>query len=285
MASKEFIQERINKAQENITKKEALIQKMQDRISKNMTKLQKLGFSTEYIEDLDNPWKIDRSNPNWEKAFDLAYSIENAKDSIESAQKALPELLKKLEGYQSEMAIIIEKENSRDIKVILEFLEGWKEQVKKFYERHVGDWIVTLQKYYEEDHKFCEWCNHNWSARKDKELMKQMEAPKKKAKAHHAMFNYLDRYMERKNGEYHLNMELLQKDLDKEANMKYYFIVERTNRIVGQITDASNLSIGNKGDLNGFILGTRGTAKVQTIGAGGWNIQCYHFRTLINEMK
>lgn len=280
----ETLKERIDKTQQNITKKEALIQKMQDRISKNMTKLQKFGFSTKCVEDLDNPWKIDRSNPNWEKAFDLAYSIENANDSIESAQKALSELQKKLEAYQSEMAIIIEKENSRDIKVILEFLEGWKEQVKKYYERHVGDWIVTLQKYYEEDHKFCEWLDNNWSARKDKELMKKMEAPRKEAKSDHAMFNYLDRYMERTCGEYHLNMELLQKDLDEEANMKYDFIVEKTNRIVGQITDASNISIGDKGDMNGFIIGTRGKAKVQTIGAGGWNIQCYHFRTLIHSL-
>lgn len=54
--------------------------------------------------------------------------------------------------------------------------------------------------------------------------------------------------------------------------------------LVGEITDASGLSVGSKQDLNGFIVGTRGTAKVQTIGAGGYNIQCFHFRTLINAV-
>lgn len=84
---------------------------------------------------------------------------------------------------------------------------------------------------------------------------------------------------------YRLDQPKLQKVLDQEANNKYDFIVERTNSIVGQITDASGLSVGNKGDLNGIIVGTRGNASVQTIGAGGYNIQCYHFRTLIHPVK
>lgn len=75
----------------------------------------------------------------------------------------------------------------------------------------------------------------------------------------------------------------LKKDLDEEANRKYDFIIERTNAIVGKITDAGMLKIGAKGDLNGYIKGEKATAKVQTIGAGGYNIQCYHFRTLIHK--
>ena len=79
--------------------------------------------------------------------------------------------------------------------------------------------------------------------------------------------------------------EKLAKELDQEAKRKYDFIIERTNAIVGQITDASNLCIGAKGDLNGYIIGTDGKAKVQTVGAGGYNIMCFHYRTLINPMK
>lgn len=78
-------------------------------------------------------------------------------------------------------------------------------------------------------------------------------------------------------------MQKLAKDLSEEADRKYDFIIERTNAIVGEITDASNLRIGSKADLNGYVIGTRGIAKVQTIGAGGYNIQCFHFRTLINR--
>jgi hypothetical protein len=79
--------------------------------------------------------------------------------------------------------------------------------------------------------------------------------------------------------------ELLEKDLQTEADRKYDDIVNRANAICGKITDARGLWVGNKGDLDGIVIGERGTAKIQTIGAGGYNIQCYHFRTLIHEVK
>lgn len=286
---KETLQDRIEKAEAQITKKQNLITKMEDRINKNTKKLQGLGFTDDQIaEGIKNPYRMDKHNPNFEKGFDLCYSISNAQDSIESAQKELPKLQKKLEGYQEEMIHLIEKENSRDIKVILDFLEMWKGQVTEYYINHVDKWVETLQAYYKADHEYCEWFNHNFSNR-TQELIDEMYKPVKEAKMIHAMYSYLDRYMDTDytdgTRQYVINLDLLKKDLDEEANRKYDFIIERTNHIVGQITDASNLSIGNKGDLNGFIIGTKGTAKVQTIGAGGYNIQCYHFRTLINPMK
>lgn len=282
MATKEFIQERITKAQEQITKKQNLIQKMQERINKNTVKLEKLGFTT----PIESAWKIDRYHPNYDKAFDLAYSNENAQESINNATKELPELEAKLQKYEAELQTIIEKESSRNVEVILTFLEGWKERMKEHFSKSLTHWIRTKKEYLKANHEYCEF--HNNCGWKHHEQLEELHFIMKEANEAHMMWSFLNPYIIRNRTSegttYELDMEKVQKDLDQEANAKYDFIIERTNRIVGQITDASNLHI-NAGNMNGYIIGTKGTAKVETIGAGGYNIQCFHFRTLIHEMK
>lgn len=77
----------------------------------------------------------------------------------------------------------------------------------------------------------------------------------------------------------------LEKAMEEEKRAKLIDLIGRITGTVGTITDAAALHIGPEGDINGYIVGTEGKAKIQTIGAGGYNIQCFHFRTLIHEMK
>lgn len=77
----------------------------------------------------------------------------------------------------------------------------------------------------------------------------------------------------------------LEKAMEEEKRAKLIDLIGRIMGTVGTITDAAALHIGPEGDINGYIVGTEGKAKIQTIGAGGYNIQCFHFRTLIHEMK
>lgn len=56
-------------------------------------------------------------------------------------------------------------------------------------------------------------------------------------------------------------------------------------RITGEIKDATALTIAETGELNGYIVGEAGTAKINTFSAGGWNIQCFHYRTQIKKIK
>lgn len=75
----------------------------------------------------------------------------------------------------------------------------------------------------------------------------------------------------------------LEKTLEAEKKAKLLDLITRINGIVGTITDATELKIKG-GNLNGIITGEKGKAKVATIGAGGYNIQCFHYRTLIHEL-
>ena len=49
------------------------------------------------------------------------------------------------------------------------------------------------------------------------------------------------------------------------------------------ITDCSYIRWGGK-CLDGYIVGKNGKASVETIGAGGYNIQRWHLRTLVHKI-
>ena len=260
MASLDFIQKRIAGKQKEL-----------DTLNKKMERILKAKESN---------WE---KNPYWYSERDLT----STQRDIDNAQKAL-------QDYKDQLTAETEKANSRNIPVILEFLDRWKKRVFNYYTEMVEEYAIQKEEYYQKNSEYVKWSNNEgytmWKENRD-EYNRISKEYHEYEQAFRRQWNWLVEYIEISYTsethirEYHLNGEKLNKVLDQEANAKYDFIIERTNAIVGQITDASNLRIGAKGELNGLIHGTKGTAKVETIGAGGWNIQIYHFRTLIHAVK
>ena len=84
---------------------------------------------------------------------------------------------------------------------------------------------------------------------------------------------------------YKFDPEWLEKQIEQEKNNKLIDLMTRVSKITGEIVDASYLYIADDGNLNGYIIGKDGKASVETIGAGGYNIQCFHYRVLVKPRK
>jgi hypothetical protein len=268
----------------------ASLEFIQKRITGKERELEKLNKKLERIRKVEAQ--------NWEDPNPYYYS----KHDLEVTLRDIADAQKALDAYKAQLESETEKAASRNVHVIIEFLDNWRERVLEFHSE-------KFEEYYKEKQLVRDLYNKAYGS-----FYKSPKTPETEAyEAAKEVFNakcygyfekreFTNRWghldytsIKVRDGEYewlkpYINeyslsaaMAKLKKDVDKEWIRKYDFIIERTNAIVGQITDASNLKIGAKHDLNGFIIGTKGTAKVQTIDAGGYNIQCYHFRTLISK--
>lgn len=208
-------------------------------------------------------WEV---NPYYYDEGDLRWTKKYLADAVEALAK-----------YEEQLEQAKEKENSRDVEVIVKFLENWQERMMAFYKESLPKYLDARNEYHMRDHEIC----NLWNSGNREEYKKARVEFMDWKKAFNFQWSYIIPYVERET----LDETKLAADLKKEANAKYDDIIERTNSLVGQITDASGLRIGAKGDLNGIIVGTKGSVNVNTIGAGGYNIQCYHFRTLIHKLQ
>ena len=78
----------------------------------------------------------------------------------------------------------------------------------------------------------------------------------------------------------------IRKGNEQDAKIMILNLYHRVRSITGEVTDWSNIYCeqGNMGAvLTGMVYGKEGTAEVETILAGGYNIQRLHIRTLVHE--
>lgn len=82
-----------------------------------------------------------------------------------------------------------------------------------------------------------------------------------------------------------VKIETLEKRSSDDAKSIVEDLYKRVTPYTGEITDYTGLRIDrdNAGYaiINGIVKGKNGGCKVESIGAGGYNIQCWHIRVLV----
>lgn len=268
------------------------VESLKKRLDRKKAEIEKLQKKLDRIRKAEaSGWK---NNPYSYSEYDLKWTIKD----LEVASAAL-------EKCECKLAEEIEKSNSRNVEVISQFLETWKRKCREYYEEGIRRYFVDLEELRKLTIQYADASFGTEEYKKAREALVEAEDTlRSKTSGYYERVPYEDAFGRTcythhkvREGEYeryqpyvqYPNFEAafkrLEKNLTEESNRKYDFIIDRTNRIVGQITDASNLSISDNGELNGIVIGTRGKAHVKTVGAGGYNIQCFHFRTYIKECK
>lgn len=242
----------------------------------------------------------DAKNSNWEKN-PYNYNEYDLRATVTDIEKAT----KQLNSYKEQLQEIVDKNNSRTVAPILEFLDSWKRRVFLQYHEGLSSYyddisilealrsaVVELPKGAEREE--CERKRKEFSTKFREECIGTFEPIPEDDPGYRKYYNVKRKV---KTGKYEWLKDYfkystiddaeraLTTHLETEANNKYDYLIERVCKIVGTITDASNLCISDSGELNGVIQGSTGKASVSTIGAGGYNIQIFHYRTLIHEIK
>jgi len=261
LATREFLEQRVKSAEEHVEKAKKRIERLKVNYAKG-----------DYHERLTGP-------EHW-----IGYHASVQKDydrEMQSRVRGVEKAYEKLDGYQKQLGEASAKYTLRNIPQITEFLNRWEARMVNYFEEEWVKYVQAEKEYKIISNRFYKLERECHDYKKQREIIAEHEGAHRKFK--HSWGHVLQ--FERG---YHSHDEwskTMRKEMAAEKGRKYDFIISRTMELIGQITDASLLSIGQKGDLNGYIKGINGTAHVQTVGAGGWNIQCFHFRTLINKVK
>lgn len=275
--TKEQLQDRIQKSNIKIEKIEKRIKKWQNAQTREAF-LKADGWLLNMGRDEEYLWNEYIKDCNKE----LDYAIQDLHD----AQLTL-------EKYQNALNLELAKEdefNNNRILVIWDFLLNYKEQVAEYIRKNVE----VLNEYYKVNSQMCDWHNnnsykvyngemtreeynnvYNELRRKEKELEENIHPYTKLC----ATRDYTKEHSQR-----YIDEAKLEEILLKDCKARYFQLVKEVTEITGIITDAQDLKI-RAGELNGIIIGERGKAKVQTFSAGGWHIQCYHYRTRVDRIN
>ena len=251
----EQLQERISKKEQEITKIEKRIQKWKDAQCEEC-------FWKRYewlLMGRDRATFFAQFYPDHIK--DCEKELDHAIDDLHYAQTTI-------ENYKQQIKDVQAKENTLNdmpetlVKFRDYMISRWDEydiwkrnQIKKEYAKAYE--LVTKKSAWDEYRQACRDIRYKWGA------------------------NWEDFK--------HLSNEEIHKQNVKDADKLILNLLNRTISITGKIVDTKSLCLSQDNNgfsiINGVVIGENGKAKVESILAGGYNIQRLHVRVLVKEAR
>lgn len=202
---------------------------------------------------------------------------------LKSAYRDLGEARYTLAKYQDELKNLDKFDSEEKVEVIWNFLQDWKKRSNEYYHNNAelyGKLNSTYEQnwnkyqnsveYEDEYNQLKKYVNSDWRVKYELE-----------AKFRLNYYEPIDRFTKEisdKRG--NVDEDKLNKALDKEVRIKYERLVAEVTEKAGEILDASNLRIDAKGEINGYIKGTKNNVELWATISGGV-IQRTHIRSYI----
>lgn len=230
---------------ERIQKANEKIEKKQGTIAKKQALIAKKQSAVEMMMASD---KYTTDNIYWTEC-DIRHLIED----IERLEKEIPEIRKTVEKYEKQLAGEIEKEALLTKTMPEEFRTLKNTLVEKW-----DAFDLERKEFFRKKSEEMEY----------REFIRQYK---------YSAYDLA----------WHTSTEEIHKKNEKDAE---YFIIDLYNRvkdITGEVTnwEGIRLTMGNSFPvLEGMVQGKEGKARVETILAGGYNIQRLHIRTLVHSI-
>lgn len=306
----ETLLERIENTEKKIIKVNGTLERHNKKLEKIKDILLSKGVNIDNYNKYDESY---RGDIYWDLC-DYEHKLEDIKNNQNKLNESKESLIK------LKNLLEVEKKKKDDInnvipKCVLEYLECWRLKAKKYLISIANEYIELHNKEYEVteeelkslyEYKYIKDNISGKSVRKlfrsyDDEQIKSIienkisyeirEAKSKINKKYRMIFEQRhtksDLSIISNIVEYYetINIGKVDRILKEDIEFKKEMFVNRVSAIVGVIKDMKGFDIGSNGEINGIAIGEKSKAKVTTIIAGGYNIQCEHFRVLVNEIK
>jgi hypothetical protein len=291
MADVQKLQDKVAKSKIAVDKKMGTIERHRKQLDKKKEALGKLGLDVNKLSEIKESMRGSQKTQEEYELYWKLVEVERKEEDIVGAKKKYVETVRIYENWQDKLNEELRKEEfllNAVPQVIHDFLNEWERMSYDWYIRRYNSAIklkVDLELKKKEAHDKLGIGEYRRPTREQAKQLKEMGLDSDTISgtiAEYAGGTVLSMMTMRS---FEKADSYIKDALAREKKTKTINLMKRITDVVGEIKNMENLKVSSNGNLDGIVRGSVADAKIETIGAGGFNIQCFHFRTLVHKIK